>query len=113
MRRVLAAAPGAAALTVVGLLLAPPAGAAVPEGFSDPDPVDVIPALLLLGGIPLVLFVLIGLAVYVPAMARGERVAPGVAPINDQWLGGPREGTRRLAGPDGADSVAGGAHARW
>lgn len=107
------ATPVAGALAVTGLVLAAPAGAAVPEGFSDPDAVSIIPALLLFGGLPLVLFVLIGLAVYLPAMARGERVAPGVAPINDQWLGGPREGTRQLAGPDGPDSVAGGAHGRW
>jgi len=95
-------------------MLAAPARADVPEGFSpDPENVGVIPALLLFGGIPLVLFALIAIAVYLPAMTRGERVAPGVAPMNDQWLGGPRQGTRQLAGPDGDQSQAGGARGRW
>lgn len=109
----LGAAPVAGALLAGAAILAAPASADVPEGFSNPDSVSVIPALLLFGGLPLVLFVLIGLAVYVPAIARGERVAPGVAPMNDQWLGGPRQGTLQLAGPDGDESEAGGARGRW
>lgn len=95
------------------LLVASPAGAEVPEGWSDPEPVSGLHALLVLGGIPLLLFVLIALAVYVPALVRGERVAPGAPVLENQWLGGPRKSTAELAGPDSDESEAGGASARW
>ncbi len=91
-----------------------PAHADVPEGWS-PDPVKVsgLHAVLLLGGVPVLLFLLIGLAVYVPPLIRGERVGPGTPAMDDQWFGGPRQGTSALAGPDTDDSEAGGASARW
>ncbi len=93
--------------------LAAPAQAEVPEGWSDPEPVSALHALLVLAGIPLLLFVLIVLAVYLPALVRGERVKPGAPAVEDQWFGGPRKGTAELAGPDNEDSQAGGASARW
>ena len=62
---------------------------------------------------PLLLAVLITLAVYVPALIRGERVAPGEPSVEDQWFGGPRKGTSELAGPDTDESKAGGASGRW
>ncbi len=92
--------------------LAGPAHADVPEGWSNPDPVDVLPALLLLGGVPVLLFLLIVAAVYVPALARGESTTPGGG-MGDQWFGGPRKGTAELAGADTEESKAGGASARW
>ena len=67
----------------------------------------------MLAGVPLLLFVLIVLAVYLPALVRGERVKPGAPAVEDQWFGGPRKGTAELAGPDNEDSQAGGASARW
>lgn len=91
-----------------------PAHADVPVGWSDPDKVNVLHAFLLLGGIPLVLGLLIIAAVYAPSLARGERIAPGPAPVPaDQWLGGPRRGTAELAGPDAETSQAGGARGTW
>lgn len=93
--------------------LAAPAHAEVPEGWSNPEPVSALHALLVLAGIPLLLFVLIALAVYLPALVRGERVKPGAPAVEDQWFGGPRKGTAELAGPDNEDSQAGGASARW
>lgn len=90
-----------------------PASADVPEGWSDPDPVSALHALLLLGGVPLLLFTLIFLAVYLPSLLRGERVTPSGTAADDQWFGGPRKGTAELAGPDNGDSKAGGASARW
>jgi hypothetical protein len=96
------------------LLLALPASADVPVGWSnDPEGVNVVHAVLVLGGIPVLLFLVIIACVYGPSLARGERVAPGATPMVDQWLGGPRTGTAELAGPDGDDSEAGGAHGRW
>jgi hypothetical protein len=103
----------AAALPV---LVASPAGAEVPDGWSDPAPVDRLHVLLVLVGIPLLLFVLIAVAVYVPALIRGENVAPGSHPIESQWFGGPRSGTHELeaSSPSSADAHdTGGASGRW
>jgi hypothetical protein len=74
-------------------------------------------AILLLGGVPLALFVLITLAVYVPSLVRGERITPGQPPMENQWLGGPRTPAGELSGPESADHPvdpdAGGASGRW
>ena len=99
------------ALVAAGSLA--PAHADVPVGWSDPAPVNLFHAVLLLGGVPLLLAVIIVALFYGPALARGERVAPGSAPVVDQWLGGPRQGIRELAGPDSDNSQAGGARGSW
>jgi hypothetical protein len=102
----------AAAATVVAV--AGPANADVPEGWSDPDKVSVLHALLVLGGIPLLLFVVISLLVYIPSLIRGEHVRPGSGSAGEnQWFGGPRKGTSELAAPDTEESKAGGASGRW
>ena len=100
------------AATATVLAVAGPASAEVPEGWSNPEPVSVLHALLVLGGIPLLLLVVISLLVYLPALMRGERVAPGGTREN-QWFGGPRQGTSELAAPDTEESKAGGASGRW
>jgi hypothetical protein len=105
----------ATALGAVGALtlLAAPVHADVPLGWSDPDPVEGLHALLLLAGVPLLLFTLIALAVYVPAMVRGERLLPDHGVGETEWIGGPRQGTRELPAPDSEESRAGGASGRW
>ena len=90
-----------------------PARADVPERWSDPDPVDAWEAVGLLVGIPVLLFVVITLLVIVPGIAKGERFTPGGQATEDQWFGGPRQGTAELPAPDSPDSAAGGASARW
>jgi hypothetical protein len=113
VRRAFRAASSVASLGVVAsaVLLAGPASAAVPEGWSDPKDVDALHALGLLAGIPVLLFLLITLAVYVPSLARGSAaVASGP---DHEWFGGPRKAMDELAGPDGEDSKAGGASGRW
>jgi hypothetical protein len=99
------------------VLVASPAGAEVPDGWSDPPPVDKLHALLVLVGIPLLLFVLIAVAVYIPALIRGERITPGAPAIENQWFGGPRGGTHELessSAPASADADdTGGASGRW
>jgi hypothetical protein len=85
----------------------------VPVGWSNPSDVNMVHALLLLGGVPLLLIILITLAVYLPSLVRGERIAPGQPPVENQWLGGPRTGTAELKGPDSEDADAGGASGRW
>lgn len=82
----------AAALPV---LAAGPAVAEVPEGWSNPDEVGILQLLLVIGAIPVALAVLIGLAIYLPALARGENVKPGGSDA-DEWFGGPRSGPAEL-----------------
>lgn len=100
-------------LTVSALAVAGPASADVAEGWSDPDAVDPWHALLVLGAIPLGLGLLIVAMVYLPALLRGERIAPNAPVVENQWIGGPRRSTAELAGPDTTESEAGGASARW
>lgn len=106
---------GRASLPLVALgaaLLASPAHADVAEGWSSPADVDALHALLLLGGVPLLLFVLIGLAVYIPALVRGEDVSPTGGTVESQWIGGPRH-AKELAPGDTESSETGGAHGTW
>jgi hypothetical protein len=109
--RVSALAAGA-----VLVLLSAPAHADVPEGWggqTQPFELEPLHVLALYLGIPLLLFVLIALAVYVPVMVRGEKLLPDYSAGEPQWIGGPRQGVAELPAPDGEDSRAGGASGRW
>lgn len=97
-------------------LLASPALADVPEGWggeTEHNSPDALHALAVLLGAPLLLFVLIVLAVYVPAMVRGEKLLPDHSGGEAQWIGGPRQGVAELPAADGDDSRAGGASGSW
>jgi hypothetical protein len=107
-RRLTSAA--AASVVVAATGLAAPARADVPEGWSNPDDVDTLYALLLLGGVPLLLFVVIAVLTYLPALVRGEKIAPGAA--DDQWFGGPRQGAKELE-PGSQTEETGGARGTW
>ncbi|WP_296602799.1 hypothetical protein [Nocardioides sp.] len=85
-----------------------PAGAGVPEGWETPDPVDPTQALLLLGGVPLLLILVITLLVMAPGRRGGAPVA-----AEDHWFGGPRQGTAELPPATGDDQATGGTSARW
>jgi len=99
------------------LATAGPASADTPEprpGDWEPKPeVDVLEALLILGGIPLLVFVVITLLYVAPALARGEDLSPDAREPENQWLGGPRKSAGQLAAPDAEDSKAGGAGGNW
>jgi hypothetical protein len=84
----------------------------VPLGWPDSGDVDTLQAVLLLGGVPLLLFVGITIAVYVPSLVRGESIAPGAPTVENQWLGGPRS-TAELSGPEAGTDETGGASGRW
>lgn len=94
-------------------LVAAPAHAEMAEGWAPVVEVDQLHALMLLVGGPLLLFVLIAVAVYLPAMIRGERLLPDHSPGEPQWIGGPRTGVAELPAADGEDSRAGGASGSW
>lgn len=101
---------------VVLVLLSAPAHADVPEGWggqTQPFELDPLYALGLYLGIPLLLFALIAVAVYLPSMVRGEKLLPDHSAGEPQWIGGPRQGVAELPAPDGVDSRAGGASGRW
>ncbi|WP_374456334.1 hypothetical protein [Nocardioides sp.] len=94
-------------------LVAAPANAEMADGWAPVVGVDALHALMLLVGAPLLLFVLIAVAVYLPAMIRGERLLPDHSPGEGQWIGGPRQGVAELPAADGEDSRAGGASGSW
>jgi hypothetical protein len=90
-----------------------PAGADVPEGWSNPSDVDPVEAVLLFVGVPLLLFLVITALVVIPGVIKGERFTPGGQATQDQWFGGPSKGTAALPAPDNDESKAGGASGRW
>jgi len=109
-----------AVITVAVALPLTYAGAAsadVPEGWSDPEKVSLLHALLVLGGIPLAVIVLLALAVYLPSVVRGESVSPAGARADDEWFGGRRDATKaRESGRSDAGASAqetGGASGSW
>ena len=113
VRRLLAAAAPVGLAAAAILLAAAPASADTPEGWPEEPPVDFVEALLVLGGIPLLVFLAIVALVYGPPLARGESVKPGAQELESQWLGGPRKSAGELAAPDSEDSKAGGAGGSW
>ena len=113
-------------LALAAVALAGPASAKVANGWGPQEPVDMGFALGVLVGGPVALFLVIIALVYLPSLARGERVAPGATGPQDQWLGGRRDAgaleaatpgsSPALAGRSGQteqDAVGGGASARW
>jgi hypothetical protein len=104
------ALPAALVLTV---LLAGPATADVPKGWSDPDDVTAWQFIVVLFLAPLGVAALISLAVYLPALARGEKIAPNSAPVDDQWFGGPRGGRAELEQSESKQEGTGGASGTW
>jgi hypothetical protein len=91
------------AAALLPLIAAGPAGAEVPEGWSDPEPVSLLSVLVVIVAIPLGIGLLITLGVYGPALARGEHVAPG-SDTPDQWFGGPRQSAELEAGSSSSSS---------
>ncbi len=107
-----------AVITVAVALPLTYAGAAsadVPERWSDPDDVSLLHALLVLGGVPLAVTVVLALAVYLPSVVRGESVAPAGARADDEWFGGRRDAGRALESgkSDTSSDETGGASGSW
>ncbi len=102
--------------------LAAPALAAPPDAWEDPENGPLLNDLLFLLGVPLLVFMLLALLVYLPSMMRRQSSQNGLAfGERPEWFGGPRKGVDS-AGGTGSDSSAagadqpsdkGGASARW
>jgi hypothetical protein len=94
--------------------LATPALATPPESWENTDNGSALGLLLILGGIPLAITLLLALLVYLPSMMRGQSSEPALAfQERSEWFGGPRtgvEGTQESA-THGEDK--GGAGGRW
>ncbi len=113
VRRLLAAAALAGLAAATLLAAAAPASADTPEGWPEEEPIDFVQMLLVLGGIPLLVFLVVVAMIYGPPLARGESIKPSGQAQESQWLGGPRKSAGELAAPDTEDSKAGGAGGRW
>jgi hypothetical protein len=105
--------------------LAAPAFAAPPETWEVPESGSLLDDLLFIVGVPVLVFVLLTLLVYLPSMMRRHSSEPSLA-FRDrpEWFGGPRKGldattatTTGTGGSHAADkpgkSDKGGASARW
>ena len=97
--------------------LAAPALAARPDTWAEPDTGSLLDNLLFLVGVPVLVFVLLALLVYLPSMMRRQSSEPALA-FRDrpEWFGGPRKGVGATAvsETEHADPTdKGGASARW
>ena len=101
----------------VPLTYAAAASADVPERWDVPDDVSFMHTLLVLVLVPLACMVVLALAVYVPAIVRGESVAPAGARAEDQWFGGRADKElaleSRKADAAGSADQTGGASGSW
>jgi hypothetical protein len=105
------AAVTAGSFVAASVVLVGPALADVPEGWSHPDKMSWGHLLVLILAIPVGLALVISLLVALPGLVKGESLTGGHS--GGQWIGGPRQGTAELAGPDDENSEAGGASVRW
>lgn len=100
-------------LGIVGtVMLAAPALAERPEAWETPESVQFMDFFLLVLALPLAAAVVITLLAILPALVKGEKLSPNAAPVEDQWLGGPKGGKNEL---ESSESVkdAGGASGKW
>jgi len=90
------------------------ASADVPEGWPPYDP-EFMHTLLVLIGIPLLCILLITLAVYLPAIVRGDSIAPAGARAEDEWFGGRADAEKAIEArtPGQPLDETGGASGSW
>ena len=119
--------PAARVLTVLAVLVTSltsgmsVAHADAPEQWEDTPAVAPLHAILVLAVIPIGLFLLITLLVYIPSMSKAQSYQPGQAWRGEPtWFGGPRGGLEaadsasRTPAEDGRRELTrGGAGGRW
>jgi hypothetical protein len=112
--RALALTPAVLVVCATGVAAATP-----PDTWQKPAPVSPLHVILVLGVVPLALFVIITLLAYLPSMSRNAGYQPGeVWRYDAQWFGGPRGGVEALDATDEPKAVTegedrGGASGRW
>ena len=107
------------ALLVMGITST--AHADAPDTWENTPAVDPLHALLVLAVIPIGLFLLITLLVYIPSMSKAESYRPGQAWRGEPtWFGGPRGGleaveteSRAEIGSGESGSTRGAVSGRW
>jgi hypothetical protein len=95
--------------------------AEAPDQWADNPAVSPLYVLLVLVVIPVALFLVITLLVYLPSMSRGESYQPGqVWRGEPTWFGGPRAGIEAVeatpppaVGSGGQGSTRGGTSGSW
>ena len=113
--RVLALTPALLLTTTAGAAFADP-----PDSWEDNPSTSALYVIVVLVAIPVALFVLISLLVYLPSMVRGDRSGEtwrGQA----EWFGGPRQGLEAVDKAEhppalsdgGAGPARGGDRGRW
>jgi hypothetical protein len=104
-------------VVLVGLALgslAAPAVATPPESWDNTDNGSALELLLILGGIPLAVILLLALLVYLPSMMRGQSSEPALAfQERSEWFGGPRKGVEGTQESTTQGEDKGGAGGRW
>jgi hypothetical protein len=94
--RVLALVPAILVTTATGAAFADP-----PEQWDTDQGIPALDGLMVYALIPLGLFLLITLLVYVPSMSRSETYRPGEAWRGEpEWFGGPRGGVEATGKQD-------------
>ncbi len=89
--------------------------AEAPTTWESPPSISGLHVLWLLVLIPVGLFALITLLVYLPSLVRGDRHQPGQTWSRDpEWFGGPREGVEAATTTtDPSRTPQGGSSGRW
>jgi hypothetical protein len=107
--RGLALLPGLLVVTAAGPALAEP-----PATWEETDNPTLIDALLLILGIPALLFVVIWVLVSLPSVIGGQKGDAALAfRDNPEWFGGPRQGVEAAPDDAGEPQGRGGTSANW
>jgi len=106
------------AVVTLGLALgtvAGPAFADAPSTWENPNNKPAIDTLVYLLGVPILVFIVIWVLVYLPSMMRRQSSSPAVAfQERSEWFGGPRAGVDATKDkPSDETNEKGGAGAGW
>jgi hypothetical protein len=94
--------------------LAAPAFATAPSTWENPDNPPAINTLLYLLGVPILVFIVVWVLVYLPSMMRRQSSSPAVAfQERSEWFGGPRAGVDAASEEPSDANEKGGAGAGW
>lgn len=102
------------ALLSVPLLLATALPAAAQADGEVPDPLPLLPSLLIFGGIPILIMLLVGLLVFGPSALRKPRYRPTQGWEHDPvWYGGPEDAEAAVQSAEPKQPGRGGSSATW